>query len=56
MKFTTTLAVFAGLFIGFGIANPVPEAGAAVDAQLERRCTPNYGQYHSPFQRREHGT
>ena len=42
MKFTTTLAAFIGVFIGFGIANPVPAAEAEA-APLERRCMAQYG-------------
>lgn len=52
MKFTTTIAVLTGLFIGLGIANPVPaaEANAALDAPLERRCAAQYSQYNLGLQ------
>lgn len=39
MKFTTTLAAVLGLFIGVGIANPVPAAEAdAAGSLVERQC------------------
>lgn len=46
MKFSSTLAVLLGVFVGFSIANPLPEADAAVeiDNPLERRCTANYSE------------
>ena len=48
MKFSTTLAALVTLFIGFGLANPVPAAEAAavvVDNPLEpRACKANGSQ------------
>lgn len=43
MKLTTTLAALLGLFIGIGIANPVPAAEADIAARLDKRQCADIG-------------